>query len=511
MNQLRAVVPEIPRASVVSFGEVARAVAVGVADRYPTCGHVATDADPAAVVADVLAALEPRQGSASEQGCLPAVLLVAGTESAAEVLGVMTAIRDAQPAMKPRVWPAFVSGDVEGLGTFDQQLDQAGPGLCDIVLVLMGAPSAADQADALGAWLHVKMPAPASVLGELPDSQGRICRYVAVGSTGIEIPEADSAIPADLPAPDAEAITHDVRGELPEAVWTLSIVICAQQALAALREAGAAADPAIILRRENVFANALAAVADDLPNTLRQYVAGRVGDLLGASPVVIDLRNTTALGDLEGLPSLPPTPPAPTLADRSEQVSALVLLASKGGLGKLFGKGKIALASEALAAACQLDLEAVVGASVSVVNSQVSHLVAAAVGVQRRSHQIAVQRAATERGGRRRAAWDFSIEKARSRATIWTPIETAGITRAWGGQVPAPRRYLVGSADVVKHATDRDDSMTVIDLRGPLASDSGAGEPGEKVQSAQTDPLPGVESRAVVLVAQYGLPLAALR
>ncbi|MEI8083247.1 MAG: hypothetical protein WCI74_15525 [Actinomycetes bacterium] len=510
MNQIRAVIPEIPRASVVSFGDAAGSVAEVVADRYPTLGHVSAGDSAGALAADVLAPTEPRSGSASEQGSLPAVVLLAGTESAGEVMELMTAIRDAQPALKPRVWPAFVAGDVQDLIEFDHQLDQAGPGLCDVVLVLMGAPSAADQADALGAWLHVKMPAPSSVLGELPDSQGRICRYVAVGSTGIEIPDSDADLPDDLPAPDEEAITRGIRDELPEAVWTLSVVVAAQQALEALREAGAAADPAAILRKENLFTTALTTVADGLPDMLRQYVAGRVGELLGANPVVIDLRNTGALEGVEGLPSLPTPPPGPTLADRSEQVSALLLLTSKGGLGRLFGKGKVAAASEALVTACQQDLEAVVAASVAVVATQVSHLVAAAIGVQRRNHQIAVKRAQVERGGRRRAAWDFSIEKARSRATVWTPIETAGITRSWGGQVPAPRRYLVGSADVVKHAAERDDTMTVIDLRGPLAPESDGSE-APQGQATTVDGAASGESRAVVLVAQYGLPLAALR
>ena len=55
--------------------------------------------------------------------------------------------------------------------------------------------------------------APPSVLGELPDIDGRICRYVAIGS-GTVAPDASSAAPtvvAALAPVDVEQVTAAVR------------------------------------------------------------------------------------------------------------------------------------------------------------------------------------------------------------------------------------------------------------------------------------------------------------
>ena len=82
----------------------------------------------------------------------------------------------------------------------------------DLVLMMTGTASSSEKAAALGAWLHVKI-CPPSVLGELPDIDGRICRYVAIGS-GTVAPDASSAAPtvvAALAPVDVEQVTAAVR------------------------------------------------------------------------------------------------------------------------------------------------------------------------------------------------------------------------------------------------------------------------------------------------------------
>lgn len=498
VNPFESAISELPSASVVSFGELAGQVAVAVADHYPITHHAVVAGDLAAVVSAVAADIEPKRTSPAGQGSLPAVLVIAETQSAADVLALLEALRDVQVAIKPRVWPAFVGGEVAGLSDFDQRLDGAGAGLCDVVLALMGAPSAGEQASALGAWLHVKMPAPASVLGELPDSQGRICRYVAMGSTTVETPTTDGQDQGALPNVDVEAITLAVQASLVHAATTAPVFLAAQAAGHELREACLAADPAAILGTEKRFATSLAVVANDLAGALNQHVATQVAEQLGRPPVVTGLRSPT-----DSAQPLPATL-IEELGDRSEQVSALVLMSSKGGMSRLFGKNKIGAAAAALANQADADLEALVGTVVDSVNGQVKQRVEDAVEVQRSNHKTAVTLAAAERTDKIRAAWDFSIEKARSRAVVWTPTETTDIKRAWGGPVPAPRRYLVGSMNVVRHADDRDDTMTVIDLREAAV---GSGEVEQDTAAARVD----LADRAVVLVAQYGLPLVALR
>lgn len=497
MNPFESAISELPSASVVSFGELAGQVATAVADHYPITHH-AVAGDLVAVVSAVAADIEPKRTSPAGQGSLPAVLVIAETQCAADVLALLEALRDVQVAIKPRVWPAFVGGDVAALSDFDQRLDGSGAGLCDVVLALMGAPSAAEQASALGAWLHVKMPAPASVLGELPDSQGRICRYVAMGSTTVESPTADGQDPSALPSVDVEAVTLVVQESLVHAATTAPVLLAAQAAAHELREACLATDPAAILGAEQRFAAALVSVANDLAGALNRHVVTQVAEQLGRPPVVTGLRNPA---DSEQLRL---ATPIEKLGDRSDQVSALVLMSSKGGMSKLFGKNKITTAAATLANQADADLDALVATVVEAVGAQVKARVQDAVEVQRDNHKTATTLAAAERTDKIRAAWDFSIEKARSRAVVWTPTETAGIKRAWGGPVPAPRRYLVGSMNVVRHADDRDDTMTVIDLRESAESGS---ELGRDPDNALVD----LADRAVVLVAQYGLPLVALR
>lgn len=448
-------------------------------------GAASMDSAVAALTAGITAA-QPGGTSAS---WLPAVVILASADDSAPVLDLLARLRDAALPIRPRIWPAFVAGTPGSLTDFDAALDEAGSGSCDLVLTVVGAPSAADQAGALGAWLHVKMPAPASVLGELPDSEGRVCRYVALGTAAVEAPSPASSGTAELADVDTARLAAAVIDDLEEAASQEAAVANARSAADALSAACTAADPSAILKREQTFSAALADVLRVLPSTLDSQIGSQVSRELDIQlGKVVDLR--------DGMPAASATAEAALFgaavsvpADRSEALREIVLLASKGGLSKMFGKGKLNAAADAVSRAASDDLQSVISKVIAEAAARVPSEIDAQLTARQVRHAADQQRISADAADQERANWGFSIEKARSRAEIWTPIKTAGIRRAWGGPIPSPRRYLVGSAAIVGGIEDRDDTMTVIDLR-----------PGAATASAPQ-----------ILIAQYALPLAALQ
>lgn len=527
-----------------------------MAGHYPiTQRSVAVDA--ASVLPAILTDIRENQVK-GPAAWLPAVVMIAETSHSGELLALLRLLRETEHSIRPRIWPAFVAGNVSELADFDAYLDEAGAGLCDVVLALMGAPSPGEQAGALGAWLHVKMPAPASVLGELPDSQGRTCRYVALGSANVEAPRPRATREGELAAdPDVDVVAVAARlsAEIAQRALTIPVVAAAQAANGALADACSLANPAAILRADKVFAEALTDVDELLPaelgKCLSELVAVEVGGSLQSiidvrapaiSPamttgpgIAIDQATSVGRGTTVGLGTAvgqateagrgmavgPGTADGlglavgqgaeagsgtarTTGAERTDAVSALVLMTSKGGFSKLFGRGRIAAATRTVEQTAADDLRTAIDTVTAAMNGRVAQKVEAALAAKRGQDEARLQRLAAEQENRDRAYWGFSIEKARSRATIWTKIEAGGIWRAWGGPVPAPRRYLVGPAAVLSVADEREDTLKVVDLRDAVHQQSPAQIEGADAHSAENE-------HTVLLVAQYGLPLAALR
>jgi hypothetical protein len=202
---------DLSRVAVIAVGSATATYAREVAG---DTSHSAITITRSSDIDDVVTQVADQFAASDASSRLPAVLLISDTKEADTVVAVIRALRAARLPMRPRVWPAFVSGDVSHLDNFDKALDELGSSASDVVVIATGSGGTAATSTALRAWLHVKVPAPPSVLAELPDKSGHTCRYVAVGS--ITVSEATSPDITDTQAdePDVAAITVAVAKDL---------------------------------------------------------------------------------------------------------------------------------------------------------------------------------------------------------------------------------------------------------------------------------------------------------
>ena len=147
---------------------------------------------------------------------------------------------------------------------------------------------------------------------------------------------------------------------------------------------------------------------------------------------------------------------------------------------KMFGRSRMVAAAQAATAAANREVDDELDRLVGDVGAGLAEQVLAKLtenGQRERDEQA--QRTISEQVAQA-LLLDSSVAQATRDVQIWPKVDTAGVRRSWGGSAPAARRYVVKSAD------------PVIDLRDP-APDSDTRRPA-----------------AVVLLAQYGLPLSAL-
>lgn len=539
-------------AVVLAIGADAKALAAETASRYPATivgvdaetGPVA-DAALTAAADQVKAALVEQRTAVPAGAGLPAVVVVADTALAAAVATIVSALRTDTTSQRPRVWPTFVAGSVEGLGAFDEQLDELGSGSCDLVLMMNSDAPVADKADALAAWLHVKMPAPPSVLGELPDVNGKICRYVAIGAattpaagapsagqtpsvgrssaagqepTG-EAPGSGTGVAEDL---DVSAICSTVRNQLAGAAQQVAVTTNAVSSAEALSTAASALDAPALIRAENHLADAIRQVATTLPATLTgmipEFTATAVKESAGRSATTQEAASADAGGAVEtsadgvGDRSAGGLTSDAAAADRTEAVGQLVLMASKGGLSKMFAKSRMAAVAQSISAAATRDVQVAVASALEQAQAQVDESVNQFVESMRqeRETELAKQREAVVIASTQ--DWRDALEQCRQQVKLWSAVDTSGVRRSWGGSAPAPRHYIVGSASALKLLPDEDEALHIVDLTdvgkststtqtGSTSADGeGSGAEGEAVLE---------DRRATVLLAQYGLPLSA--
>jgi len=457
--------------------------------------------DVAAVV-NKLRALRPATGEATS---VPAVLIAAHTSDCDQVLAMLVDLRQLEPDLRPRVWPVFVAGDASELEAFDLALDEAGSGLCDLALITIGAPSVSAAAQALGAWVQIKAPAPASVLGELPDAQGRICRYVAIGAQSVEpAGEAVAAIDSTAPVtdPEVESLAADVQSRLSERAKNTPELTAAKTAAVEIGDAGERADTAAVLRADAQLSASLEALRREAGRSLRLDLADLISTTVADNGEIAESAAATgdsAPDDSEPDGSAPDkgvsdgsTPSATPELRRTDAVAALAMLTSKGGLAKMFGRSRMAAAAQAATAAANREVDAQLEQLVGDVAAGLAEQVRAKLTETRQREYEVQEHRAVSRQAKAALALDASVAKATRDVQIWPPVDTAGVKRSWGGSAPAARRYVVKSADAATEISESDGILTVIDLRDP-APESGAQRPA-----------------AVVLLAQYGLPLSAL-
>lgn len=468
------------------------------------------DTDIAAVV-NKLRELRPAAG---EPAAVPAVLIAAATSDCDDALSMLVALRQLEPDLRPRVWPAFVAGDAWDLEAFDLALDEEGSGLCDLALVTIGAPSVAAAAQALGAWVQIKAPAPASVLGELPDAQGRICRYVALGAQSVEsvasasaehdsaqLSASGSTIASNDPvaSTEVEAVAADVESLLRDRAKAAQQLAAASAAAAEIGDAGERADTAAVLRADAQLSASLESFRREIGRSLRleladlidTAIASNAKDAAVGATADADPSATEAPIKAAAESGTEATPDAPALS-RTDAVAALAMLTSKGGLAKMFGRSRMVAAAQAATAAANREVDDELDRLVGDVGAGLAEQVLAKLtenGQRERDEQA--QRTISEQVAQA-LLLDSSVAQATRDVQIWPKVDTAGVRRSWGGSAPAARRYVVKSADPAVEISESDGILTVIDLRDP-APDSDTRRPA-----------------AVVLLAQYGLPLSAL-
>lgn len=481
-------------------------MAEAAAPHYPATVHTAeavTSANAAKLAADVLGGVTQQDGAGGSG--LPAVVVLAQTSDAPAVVELLRALRAQTPTVRPRVWPTFVAGDPTQLADFDAAVDELGPGACDLVLMMTGTASSSEKAAALGAWLHVKMPAPPSVLGELPDIEGRICRYVAIGS-GTVSPDTNTGSSEELepiPPVDVDALTKAVRRALAESAGKAVSVTAANDSASALCAAAEDLDPVALLQAETNLANALA----DVGRQLSKSLTDSLGPIIEAQ---IDAPVESAADASGGDASDDAASATDQVAadDRTAAVSQLVLLASKGGLSKMMSRSRMASVAQSIAAAARRDVDAAVARAVAQVEYEVPDRINAAIAARQRRFED--QQAAVELADNQHldSLWRGALINCRKAVALWPTVDTDGIKRSWGGSVPAPRHYVVGSEAALRALPDDDDALSVIDLRESATVVSPTGGASIDLREGNRS---SSDRHATVLLAQYGLPLGAFR
>ncbi len=476
MSRLETSFAQLQPIIVISFGSVGQRVADLLAADYPIRSGAAADLQS-------LVAQSKADGSV-----VPSVVLIADTDHAAEVVTSLEMLRNQSTGLHPRVWSAFVSGTVTDLADFDRALDEADAALVDVVLMLTSAPSVSEQAAALAAWLRVKVPSPGSVLGELPDASGRTCRYVAVGRAAAIAPVVDqSAVQPDVAAATKalNSLVAKAQKEVSDDFAKLPAALALVKSAEDLELAAHEAVPAKIMRADRAFQAALAAARDSVPIDLSEI--SRATIKAGIGSIVECLSNDES--DLEAvLDDVQQSLTSERTEDQNtteavELLSELVVAASKGGLAKMFARGKVTDLGSKLSAAVDRQAGSTMASAIALAQSEVPTIAAVELRSAFEVRSAAAELANEKKVAARKSHWENAIANAFAKTRVWPAASTDDFARSWGGGLAEPRRYVVGSHEVVSALIDQTDVLAVVDLREP--------------------------PDACVLVAQYGLPLAA--
>lgn len=495
-------------AVIVTMGDAAHSVGELLADRYPVTAFPLPDGGADAGYEGLIALINNSVAGPDGATELPAVLIIADTDHSQEIVRVLDEIRAGATTVKPRVWPAIVAGHPARLAEFDAALDERRTSSCDLVLVMTGSNSPEEQADALAAWLHVKMPAPASVLADLPDSQGRICRYVGLGSLAVDVRQAPSCVSTTLATFDYACAVEQICGELEKVATSHRSVLSANSAVAALVVAAQSYSAVDVMRSESDVTLALGEIERELVPALEVALPGIVAEVVRTlsstqeprnAPEAIAEANGNAAAENENGKS------GDGSVGRTETVSQLVLLASKGGLSKMFNRNRMAAVAETIEPLARADVSAAVDGAIRQADACVPILVKDEAQRVDEANAATLEQVARTAQKASTLAWNQAVDTARREVIMWPTINIEGISRSWGGGVPAARQYVVASASSLRLLVEDDAIMPVVDLRTENRDGADDGDVDLRDQRGVSG------GKATVLLAQYGLPLAALK
>lgn len=497
-------------AVIVTMGDAAHSVGELLADRYPVTAFPLPDGGADAGYEGLIALINNSVAGPDGATELPAVLIIADTDHSQEIVRVLDEIRAGATTVKPRVWPAIVAGHPARLAEFDAALDERRTSSCDLVLVMTGSNSPEEQADALAAWLHVKMPAPASVLADLPDSRGRICRYVGLGCVAVDVGQAPSYVSTTLATFDYACAVEQICEELGKIATSHRSVLSANSAVAALVVAAQSYSAVDVMRSESDVTLALGEIERELVPALDVALPGIVTEVVRTlsstqepqepqnAPEAIADANGDAAAENENGKS------GDGSGGRTETVSQLVLLASKGGLSKMFNRNRMAAVAETIEPLARADVSAAVDAALQQTDARVPILVKDETQRLAEADAAALEQVAQTAQKASTLVWNQAVDTARREVMLWPTINIEGISRSWGGGVPAARQYVVASASSLRLLVEDEAIMSVVDLR----TEHRAGADDGDIDLRDQGEISG--GKATVLLAQYGLPLAAL-
>lgn len=474
MTKNAIVVEELARVAVVAvgsaMGERARSVASLGSQTYDLLDSSSNSA--------VLSQIGTQFVGASEQ---PAILLVSSTSDASIVTDFVRAAREVDFELRPRIWPAFVAGSAKDLEAFDLAVDELGPGACDVVLFAAGQANPRIQADALRAWLQVKLPAPASVLADLPDKAGRSCRYVAIGCQTVTSSSMTSLPELLSDEVDIAAVVQLAQPMLYRCMDEAPSVRIANEAASALCAAAEHFDVTAMIAAESELSKALVTLDRTLPGYLESKIPALIGQALDAAPT--SQESTAAQTSVA---------PSGTAGSRVELVSALAQLAGKGAMSRMFAKSRMTALADQVATEAREDVSRACQSIIGKLQDSVAAAVKAESQTRRSRRQAEREELLRNQQTTQEAQWERLVREARDGTRVWPTVRPSNVQRSWGGGIPAPRQYVVSTADSAVSLADDDGSLAVIDLRDDASRSSNA------------------QRSAVILVAQYGLPLSAL-
>ena len=475
MTKNAIVVEELARVAVVAVGSAMSERARSVA----SLGSRTYELPDASSTGAVLSDISTQFLGASEQ---PAIMLVSSTSDASIVTDFLRAARELDFDLRPRIWPAFVAGSAKDLDGFDVAVDELGPGGCDVVLFAAGQANPRIQADALRAWLAVKLPAPASVLADLPDKSGRACRYVAIGCQTVTSSSMNSLPELLSDEVDLADVVRRAQPTLRRYLNEAPSVRLANEAASALCAAAEHFDVTAMIAAESELSKALVTLDRTLPGYLESKIPAIVAQAFDSAPASQESADAPASSTGDD-----------TSSSRVELVSALAQLAGKGAMGRMFAKSRMSALADQVATEARADVSRACETIVARLQDPLTAGAKVESQTRRSRRQAEREELLRSQQTTQEAQWERLVREARDGTKVWPTVRPANVQRSWGGGVPAPRQYVVSAAESAVSLADDDGSLAVIDLRDDVSR-----------------PSADAQRSAVILVAQYGLPLSAL-
>lgn len=386
-----------------------------------------------------------------------AELIIADLADAGAVADLLKTRTTAVKTWVALVLDATAKPVVDEIEKFDQQLEELGVGAVDLVLLVDQTTAVAG----LSAWSVVKAEAPASVLSRLPDTNGSVCRYVALTGEYISLSGNDSGF-QDEPLSE-DQLRFAMRDLVREQVDDIRSI------RANIEQVVALGSPSEALERFTELDQALIELQRssyrEVESYLRRYITD--GNELAVDTAANEETDLTARikdVDLEQLKQ-----------NLNHALSEFLLIGSKTGLGKLFTKSKLKQSGGQLLDTTDAYID---GVASELIAELIQTAVPLSAGICDEVKQVELSKTTNK--------LIKLVEKYLVEPSPFAGRTGMVIDRAWTVGIPDPRHYLLASSHMVE-------------LLGSLVSEL----PKSNLQlvATEVDDQPGM----LILKAQYAL------